>query len=38
MKRFKYILLSVLLASFSACEKHELMDYEGQDGLYFDAQ
>ena len=38
MKKFKYILLLVFLASFSACEKHELMDYEGLDGLYFDVQ
>lgn len=32
------MLLSVLLVAFSACEKHELMDYEGLDCLYFDAQ
>ena len=38
MKNIKQILLFVLLASLSACEKHELMDYEGQDCLYFDAQ
>ena len=38
MKNIKYILLLALLVSFSACEKHELMDYEGLDGLYFDAQ
>ena len=38
MKNIKHILLIVLLASFSACEKHELMNYEGQDCLYFDAQ
>ena len=38
MKNIKHILLFVLLASLSACEKHELMDYEGQDCLYFDAQ
>ena len=38
MKNIKHILLIVLLVAFSACEKHELMDYEGQDCLYFDAQ
>lgn len=39
MKRIKYILpLFMLLPFLGSCEKKELMDYEGVDGLYFDAQ
>lgn len=38
MKRIGYILsLFMLIPFISSCEK-EIMDYEGQDGLYFDVQ
>ena len=38
MKKMKYMLSLLLLLPFvSSCEK-EIMDYEGVDGLYFDAQ
>ena len=38
MKNIKYIFsLLVLLPFISSCEK-DIMDYEGEDGLYFDAQ
>ncbi len=38
MKKLKYIFSLVLLLPFiSSCEQ-EIMDYEGVDGLYFDAQ
>jgi len=38
MKRIIYILsLFMLIPLISSCEK-EIMDYEGQDGLYFDVQ
>ncbi len=37
MKRFRYIIAAVALASFTSCEK-ELMNYEGEDGIYFDVR
>ena len=36
-KRINILPLCMLLLLFVSCEK-ELMDYEGQDGLYFDVQ
>ena len=39
MKKFIYALpLLLILPLLGSCEKAELMDYEGEDGLYFDAQ
>lgn len=41
MKKFTYNVSCLLWAGlflFSACEKKEVMDYEGVDGIYFDVQ
>lgn len=38
MKKLKYILSLVLLLPFVSSCVQEIMDYEGVDGLYFDAQ